>query len=107
MEARVFTKGILKSTNTMAAVMGYNRVVDDEFLNKLPEKFYAPTYVLLHEHKAGKPCEPHVRCVFKEADAMFTIDVEMGCWDMLPAATEFTNTVRSVEQRRADGDTNV
>lgn len=105
MEARVFTKGVLKSTNTMARVQGYNRVVDEEFLERLPEeKFYVPTFVLLHEHKAGKPCDPHVRCVFNHEGDYFMIDVEMGCWDMLPTTSEMTRMIRNVEARRAEGD---
>jgi hypothetical protein len=107
METRVFTKGALKSVNTMAQVQGYNRVTDEKFLERLPDAFYVPRYVLLHEHKAGQPCEPHVRCVFDHEGDMFTIDVEMGCWDKLPSSTDFIAAVRDVEQRRAAGDTSV
>ena len=104
MEPRVFTKDILKSVNTMARVQGYNRVTDDKFLDRLPDAFYIPNIVLLHEHKAGKLCEPHVRCVFVHEGDYFFIDVEMGCWNMLPTASKFAETVASVQQRRADGD---
>lgn len=105
MEARVFTKGLLKRVNTMAQVQGYNRVVDEDFLDRLPEeKFYAPKFTLLHEHKAGKPCEPHVRCVFDHEGDYFMIDVEMGCWDMLPTVSEMAGWVRHVEERREAGD---
>lgn len=107
MEARVFSKGVLKSVNTMARVQGYNKVTDEKFLDGLPDAFYVPKYVLPHEHKAGKPCELHVRCVFDYNGDMFAIDVEMGCWDMLPTASDFTQMIRSVEDRRADGDTSV
>lgn len=108
MEARVFTKGVLKRVNTMAQVQGYTRVVDEDFLNRLPEeKFYAPKFALLHEHKAGKPCDPHVRCVFDNEGDYFMIDVEMGCWDMLPTVSEFAAGIRKVETRRAAGDVHV
>lgn len=108
MEARVFTKGVLKSVNTMAQVQGYNRVVRADFLDGLPaEKFYVPNFVMLHEHKAGKPCDPHVRCLFNHDGAYFAIDVEMGCWDMLPTASDFVAKVRGVEARRAEGDVHV
>lgn len=108
MEPRVFTKGVLKSVNTMARVQGYNRVAAEEFLDRLPdEKFYVPQYALLHEHKAGKPCDPHVRCVFDHEGDYFMIDVEMGCWDMLPTASSFAEMIRHVEDRRAAGDVHV
>lgn len=108
MERRVFTKGVLKSTNTMARVQGYNRVVDEGFLDRLPEeKFYVPQFVLLHEHKAGKPCDPHVRCVFDHEGDYFMIDVEMGCWDMLPTVSRFAELIGHVEDRRAEGDVHV
>jgi hypothetical protein len=107
MEVRVFTKGVLKSVNTMAQIQGYNRVTDEKFLDRLPEAFYVPKYTLLHEHKAGKPCEPHVRCVFDHEGDYFFIDVEMGCWDMLPTATDFASMIQSVKDRRAAGDTSV
>lgn len=105
MESRVFTKGVLKSVNTMALVQGYNRAVNEEFLDRLPdEKFYVPTFVLLHEHKAGKRCDPHVRCVFNHEGDYFIIDVEMGCWDMLPTVSDFAATLSSGEVQRAEGE---
>ena len=107
MEPRVFTKGVLKSVNTMAHVQGYNRIANDTYLNGLPEAFYVPKFVMLHEHKAGKPCDPHVRCVFDHDNDTFIIDVEMGCWEKLPTASGFADMVRSVHQRRATGDASV
>ena len=108
MESRVFTKGILKSVNTMAQIQGYNRVVDETFLDRLPDdKFYTPKYALLHEHKAGKSCEPHVRCVFDHEGDYFFIDVEIGCWEKLPTTSSFTDTIAHVHRRRAMGDTSV
>jgi hypothetical protein len=91
----------------MAQVQGYNRVTDEKFLDRLPDAFYVPKYVLLHEHKAGKPCDPHVRCVFDHEGDYFFIDVEMGCWEKLPTTSSFTEMMASVQSRRADGDTSV
>ena len=107
MEPKVFTKGVLKSVNTMAHVQGYNRIADDKFLDRLPEAFYVPSFVMLHEHKAGKPCDPHVRCMFEHESDYFFIDVEMGCWDMLPTASAFVEMVKGVERRREMGDVSV
>lgn len=82
---KVFTKGILESVNRMAETMKYNQSVVPAFLASLPDdKFYIPKFEMVHEHRAGKPCEPHMRCVFEHAGNMFIIDVEMGCYDLIP-----------------------
>lgn len=102
MERRIFTKEILESVNTMAQVQGYNRVVRPEFLAALPDKFFVPYFTMLHEHKAGKPCETHVRCVFKHADDNFIIDVEMGCWALLPTVSDsVSELVQAAQVSRA------
>lgn len=86
---KVFTKEILQSVNTMASVMKYNRVTAPAFLETLPDdKLYAPRFELIHEHKAGVKCEPHVRCVFEHDDDWFIIDVEMGCYNLLPDSAD-------------------
>ena len=85
---KVFTKDILKSVNTMALVRGYNRSVPESFLDALPDQLYVPFIELPHEHKAGQPCEPHVRCVFQHDGSHFAIDVEMGCYDLLITTEE-------------------
>lgn len=107
MEARVFTKGLLKRANARAIELGYNRATKEEFLETLPEGFYAPKYTLLHEHKAGKPCEQHVRCVFPYEGDYFFIDVEMPIWEQLPTESEMARLVGHVLARRAQGDTSV
>lgn len=86
---KVFTKEILQSVNTMAEVRGYNRVTKHEYLETLPgDRLYVPRYEMLHEHKAGQKCEPHMRCVFVHEDAWFFIDVEMGCYNLLPDSAD-------------------
>lgn len=96
---KVFTKGVLESVNRMAEVMGYNRVTNPEFLARLPDdKFYIPKYELAHDHKAGEPCEPHVRCVFEHDGDYFFIDVEMGCYDMVPDHATVLATIRGENQ---------
>jgi hypothetical protein len=107
MEVRVFTKGVLKRANARADELGYNRVTQAAFLDALPEGFYTPKYVLPHEHKAGQPCERHVRCVFDHNDNYFFIDVEMAIWEKLPTESSFAAMVNHVHSRRAAGDTSV
>ena len=99
MERRVFDKDTLKSVNTMAQVQGYNRSMQDVFMDSLPEKLYVPCFTMIHEHKQCKPCEPHVRCVFKHDGDYFIIDVEMGCWELLPTMEQ---TMAAIEKIKAE-----
>lgn len=102
MAHRVFTKEILKSLNSMALHMGYNQAVTPEFLETLDDnKFYIPRITLLHEHKAGKPCDPHMRCVFDGPDGMFSIDVEMGCYEILSTFNEVRERIAQHEKSGA------
>lgn len=94
-ERRVFTKDILLSVNRMAEQQGYNRVVRPAFLEQLPDELFVPWFTGLHEHKAGKACEPHVRCCFTHNDQHFAIDVEMGCWELLPTVTDALAAARA------------
>lgn len=96
---KVFTKGVLESVNRMALVMRYNRAAAPEFLEKLPDdKFYTPKFELPHEHRAGQPCEPHMRCVFEHEGEYFIIDVEMGCYDLVPDHATVMETIRNATQ---------
>lgn len=103
MENRVFTKDTLKSVNTMARVQGYNRVVNSDFLERLPDdKVFVPRFTMLHEHKAGKSCDPHVRCVFDHEGDIFMIDVEMGCWELTTTVSEALELARHAAVSRAE-----
>jgi hypothetical protein len=35
---------------------------------------------MIHEHIAGQPSEPHIRCVFNE----FILDMPTYCFEVLP-----------------------
>ena len=42
----------------------YNRTIDPEFIAQLPEnKLFPIVFTMMHEHRAGKACEPHVRAM--------------------------------------------
>jgi len=69
-------------------VMKYNRSLPQELIDRLPaERFYIITFSMLHEHIAGKPAEPHVRCLIyggSDVPNPMILDMEMGLYDMLP-----------------------
>ena len=99
---KVFTKDALKSVNHMAELLGYHRVTRPEFLEALPDdKFYIPKYELLHKHRAGERCEPHMRCVFEHDGAMFMIDVELGCYNLVPDHATVLATIRGEQLQEA------
>lgn len=72
-------------------VLKYNRTLPDSLVDALPEdKFFPIVFAMVHEHRAGKSCEPHMRCMFAVPDPTGEIqtallDVEMGIYDLLPS----------------------
>jgi hypothetical protein len=71
-------------------VMKYNRSLPQDLIDRLPEeRFYIITFSMLHEHIAGKPADPHVRCLIyggPDVPNPMILDVEMGLYDTLPEA---------------------
>lgn len=69
----------------------YNRTLPQELIDQLPtDKFFIVTPLLVHEHRAGKACDPHMRCRIyagPEAEARFgylILDIEMGMYELIP-----------------------
>lgn len=61
---KVFTKASLTVANDFALKLGYNRALDAKKLQEMPEdSLWATTFTMMHEHKAGQPTDPHVRCM--------------------------------------------
>lgn len=61
---KLFTKETLILANNFALKLGYNRALDAEKLQTMPEdSLWAVTFTMMHEHKAGQPTDPHVRCM--------------------------------------------
>jgi hypothetical protein len=72
-------------------VLKYNRTLPDSVIDALPDdKFFPIVFTMLHEHKAGKPCDPHVRCIIavpkNEALQMtqLILDMDAALFDVLP-----------------------
>jgi len=90
---KYFTKETLEKANNRAIAKNYNRALDPEFVANLPEDLNFPViFTLTHEHAAGKPVEPHMRCHVMTGASLFGpftnvfVDVEMGMYEMLPDA---------------------
>lgn len=73
-------------------VLKYNRAVREDVIDALPEdRLFPITFSMLHEHRAGEPCEPHVRCIIAVPSArtpgtmdQLILDMEMGLYELLP-----------------------
>jgi hypothetical protein len=84
-------KALLTKINYLSdKVLKYNRTLPDEVIDALPDdKFFPITFTLLHEHRAGVPCEPHVRCIIavpqiENVGRQLILDMEMGTYELLP-----------------------
>jgi hypothetical protein len=61
---KVFDKHSLITANNLAEKLGYNRQIDPAYLNSVREdQLWVVTFTMIHEQKAGKPTEPHIRCM--------------------------------------------
>lgn len=64
---RIFNKENLTLANNFALKLGYNRALYADKLEAMPEdSLWGVTFTMLHEHKAGKPTDPHVRCMLHQ-----------------------------------------
>ena len=74
-------KKLLQLINKISTGLGYNRLLDSEFLDNLDsDTIYYVAYNMIHEHIAGQPSEPHIRCVFNG----FILDMPTYCFEVLP-----------------------
>ena len=97
MNERVATTTILEDLSNDAWKRGYNRRLDWKVFeaNVDPDGVHVLGAYMIHEHKAGKPCEPHARCrVFiKVKDTMDPVeawlDVELGKFNKLPTVETY------------------
>ena len=69
-------------------VLHYNRCLPQSLVDKLPgERFYIITWAMVHEHIAGKPADPHMRCLIyggPDVQNPLILDMEMGMYELLP-----------------------
>jgi hypothetical protein len=91
MKVKFCDKAILKAINKRALRNNYNRAIEEDFVDSLPDEMKFPvTFCMVHEHAAGQPVAPHMRCrimVGKSLTGPFDyvfVDVEMGMFDLLP-----------------------
>ena len=93
---RVVTWEDIKLINKMAKKRGYNRLLDIAKLKKAIQKNwkdemekikFPATPLLIHEHKAGEPCEKHMRIsIYFPKDNRAILDCELYLWNSFERA---------------------
>lgn len=81
-------KKILDQINRISRdVINYNRSLPQNVVDALPDNtLFVVTFSMLHEHIAGEPAEPHMRCMLycgPERERL-VLDMEMGLYQKLP-----------------------
>ena len=86
----VITKDQLVEANKWAIKVGYNRALEvaplNKFLKGYDEDVRFPILMsILHEHKGGQQCEPHMRCevVLGPTGPKVLIDLDMDLFTRL------------------------
>lgn len=92
MTVKYLNKELLEKINHISeTIFKYNRTIPQSIIDKLdPELLIVVSFSMLHEHIAGKPADPHMRCVLyagPDAPNPLILDMEMGLYDMLPTYT--------------------
>lgn len=80
---------LIKINDISEKVFHFNRTIPQYVIDALPaDKFFIVTFVMLHEHIAGKAVDPHVRCViYTGPDSPYgqlILDMETALYDLLP-----------------------
>ena len=86
----VITKNQLVEANQWAINVGYNRAVEIAPLKKLLDNYsedirFPILLSLPHEYRAGRSCEPHMRCeiILGPTGPKILIDVDMDLFERL------------------------
>jgi hypothetical protein len=86
-------KNLLDKINYISTrLMKYNRTIPQAVIDSLPsDKFFIVMPLLVHEHIAGKPAAPHMRCRISPGPDleelrghMLLLDIEMGMYELIP-----------------------
>ena len=90
-------KNLLERINAVSRdVLKYNRALPQDYVDKLPsDRFYVITWSMIHEHIAGQPAEPHMRCLIYGGPGVLNpmiLDMHMSFYDLLPETEDQKET---------------
>jgi hypothetical protein len=85
-----------KINHISATIFKYNRTIPQSVIDALdPDNLIVVSFSMVHEHIAGKPVDPHMRCMLyagPDAPQPLIVDMEMGLYDLLPTYTPDSET---------------
>lgn len=86
---KYFTKALLLEAARKARKWDYNRQLNLEAINALPDARFPVSFTLLHHHRHGEPAETHVRArvVMDNKGGFAFVDMPLEFFDRLPEAT--------------------
>jgi hypothetical protein len=85
---KYFTKALLQEAARNADKWDYNRQLDLDAINTLPDARFPVSLNLLHFHRHGEPAEAHMRTmvVMDAHGGIAFVDMPLEFWDALPEA---------------------
>jgi hypothetical protein len=96
MTARYVDKTLLRKLGEEAGRRNYNRQLNMDAFDVIEDdEIFAISPIMIHEHAAGKPVEPHLRCSVRSVNAKrdlgwLMLDVPMELFAVLPEAKHTT-----------------
>jgi hypothetical protein len=92
---RIFDKSLLSFANQVAIKLDYNQAIEPDYLKSTPDdQAWAVVFSMIHEHKAGKPTDPHVRCMLHPL-----VKQESGGYKVDSAVTLMIDVVPEIFER--------
>lgn len=92
-KVKYLDKNLLRRINEVSEkLFHFNRTIPEAVIDALPDdKFFIITFTMMHEHIAGKPADPHVRCmIYTGPDSPYgqlILDMEPELYNLIPEHT--------------------
>jgi hypothetical protein len=83
---KYFTKALLLEAARNADKWDYNRQLDLDAINTLPDARFPVSFNMLHHHRHGELAEPHMRArvVMDAHGGIAFVDMPIAFWNALP-----------------------
>jgi hypothetical protein len=99
---KYFTKPLLQEAAQNAEKWDFNRQLDLDAINAIPDARYPVELNLLHHHRHGEPAEEHMRAmvVLNDKGGFAIVDMPLEFWYRLPEVQLPTPKERAKQRRR-------
>src|SRR5262245_11989402 len=98
---KYFTKPLLQEAARHAEKWDFNRQLDLDAINAIPDARFPITFTLLHHHRHGEPAETHMRAMvlMNDKGGIAIVDMPLEFWDRLPDVQLPTPKERAEKRR--------